>query len=120
MPRAQIKKEKDIRREFNELLDSIFKKAEEVYKTGKQSRLNLSELERIAVEREERKGAEQITITKNLDQMKKWVTDVLNALEKDFVPKESAVNSAMTLYMILENAGTPEKLGDGLKKWVAG
>lgn len=125
MARGPIRKEKDVRKEFNELLDNIFRKAEEIYKSGRQARLNLGELEKMAYERRQtgmeepaRKAGEQKAGTKRPDQIKEWVRYTLDSL-KDFAPKESAINSAMELYALLESA-KPDELPKRLKKWVAG
>lgn len=125
MARGPIRKEKDVRKEFNELLDNIFKKAEEIYKSGRQTRFNLSELEKMAYEKRrtemeepQRKVGEQKAGTNSIEQIEKWVCNSLDSL-KDFVPKESAINSAMELYALLESAKKPEDLAK-LKKWVVG
>jgi len=52
--------------------------------------------------------------------MKSWVMASLDALKKEFKPKESAVNAAMELYSMLEEANKPKEIGNGLKRWVVG
>jgi len=124
------REKKDLRGSFNDLLENVFGRANEIIKEGKTSRLTLAELERLALERREK--AEEAETEKarvvretevrpviGTNQMERWVRKSLAALEKEISPSEKAIVSAMGLYNIFENARTPKDLVR-LNEWIVG
>jgi len=123
------REKKDLRESFNNFLENVFGRANEIIEKGKTPRLTLAELERLALERREEAGeagTEKARVVRETEvrpvietnQMEKWVRGSLAALEKKISPSEKAIVSAMELYHIFENAPTPKDLD--FNRWIVG
>jgi|GEM_PF-2713798 len=123
------REKKDLRESFNNFLENVFGRANEIIEKRKTPRLTLAELERLALERREEAGeagTEKARVVRETEvrpvietnQMEKWVRGSLAALEKKISPSEKAIVSAMELYHIFENAPTPKDLD--FNRWIVG
>jgi len=122
------REKKDLRESFNDFLENVFSGANEIIEKGKTSRLTLTELERLALQRREKAeeaGTEKARVRETevrpvigTNQMERWVRKSLAALKIEISPSEKAIVSAMALYNIFENALTPKDLD--LNKWIVG
>lgn len=136
----RTRREKKLREDFNELINDIFKRAEEIYSKGRRSSLTLEsdrfdekleEFERLALQQREKMQGRKERPTEreklkeatptflSYEQMRKWVRKNLELANlADFKPNESAIEAAMALYALFEGSKTPRDLGEGLEKWV--